>query len=335
MGFVISAQNNQFSTATGANVNIVPGSSRFDAAPSTTSNLTITTKDADLDPRSFNIGATYDLQYTNSSGTVINVVNAGVARSDAVGAGGIVVFSGQDQFGGTVHLIWAPDFDLQGWYNTNYSEAAPPQFFNTDQNAAYTHTYICFAGSTQICTPDGLVKAGQLRVGMEVSTWNGPPRPIKWLGRRRVSALGPSAPVHFATGSIGNHAPLRLSQQHRVMIRVPRNSSDLGVTELLVPAKELVNGKSITIRSGGEITYVHILLDRHDLVIAEGSPCESLLPGPEAKTMLQTSEDRSAFHAAVDNRAYHPVRPLLSGKAARRAGRSRVELPEKRGNRAI
>lgn len=335
MGFQITGQNNQFATASGLNLDVQPGSSRFDGAPSTTTDLIITTKDADPDPRLFEVGDTYDLSFRDSLGVQHTILNASVSRSDSAGAGGVIVFQGQDQFGSTYHLVWSPDFDLEGWYNANFDPLAIPEFFTTDQNAAYTHSFICFAGSTRISTPGGWVKAGKLEPGMQVSTWNGPPRTVLWIGRRRVAAHGPSAPVHFAIGSIGNTQALRLSQQHRVMIRVPRNASEFGVTELLVPAKELVDGQEVTLRRGGEITYVHCLLDRHDLLIAEGAPCESLMPGPEARVLLRTAQDRAGFLEAVSNRAYHPVRPLLSGKAARRAGRLRIPLREKQGLSAL
>jgi hypothetical protein len=43
------------------------------------------------------------------------------------------------------------------------------------------------------------------------------------------------------------------------------------------PARKLVNGLTITADPGGRIEVFHVLLDRHDVIYAEGIPCESFL----------------------------------------------------------
>lgn len=321
--FTIEAQDNQFSTAVGRSIGPSGRSSKFDSAPSQSSNLQITTNEGDIDPRLFEVGDTYDVSWSTSEGDFF-MEDAVVIRSDAAGGGGVVVFEGADAEEGAAQVVWTPDFDLEGWYWSNYHPRAEPRFYNSDQNPDYTHSFVCFAGGTQIATPSGLVPAGQLKVGASVCTWGGPTRRILWTARRRVSARGACAPVCFAPGSLGNFNTLRLSQQHRVLVRLPRVISEIGGPEVLVPAKALVDGKDITLKRGGEITYVHFLLDRHDLVIAEGAPCETLLPGPETRGLIQGQADKLALSLAVQNGAYHPVRPIVSGKVAKRAGRLRL-----------
>jgi len=60
-----------------------------------------------------------------------------------------------------------------------------------------------------------------------------------------------------------------------------------GETQALVPARDLVNGRDIRRRTGGWVTYAHILFDRHQIVFAEGAPSESLHPGSCALSALE------------------------------------------------
>lgn len=54
-----------------------------------------------------------------------------------------------------------------------------------------------------------------------------------------------------------------------------------GETEVLVAARDLVNDSTIRPVEGGEVDYVHILFDRHQVVYSEGLETESFLPGPQ------------------------------------------------------
>jgi hypothetical protein len=49
------------------------------------------------------------------------------------------------------------------------------------------------------------------------------------------------------------------------------------VDGVLIPVKYLVNGSSITQLRRAHVTYYHIELDRHDVILAEGLPVESYL----------------------------------------------------------
>lgn len=133
----------------------------------------------------------------------------------------------------------------------------------------------------------GSVAAGDIWEGGRVVTLDAGPQPVMWLGERRVVGWGRNAPVLFAPGTIGNHAPLRLSRQHRVLIRSPLAELMFGASEVLVPAKALVNGVDIRFAPCNRIRYVHLLLPEHHLVLAEGAACETLLLGDEACNLLK------------------------------------------------
>jgi hypothetical protein len=45
----------------------------------------------------------------------------------------------------------------------------------------------------------------------------------------------------------------------------------------LIPVRYLVNGATIVQERVAQITYWHLELDAHDVVLAEGMPCESFL----------------------------------------------------------
>lgn len=327
MAFSIFAKDNEFGTATGSNVNVAPGQSRFDYPPNSTQDLVITTKDGDPDPRLFELGDTYDVSW-NGSGGGGTILDAVVVRSDDVGSGGAIVFEGTDETGNLAQVIWSPDVDLEAWYWSNYNgseeDGAPePRFYTTDQNAAYTHEYICFERTVPIHTPRGLVPAGRIAVGDTVCTWEGGVQTVRWVGCKTVPGDGRAAPVRFARGAIGNFQPIKLSPQHRVLIASPRAELMFGVSEVLVPAIALVDGQSVRVAPRARVAYVHLLLDRHSVLIAAGAPCESLLPGYRTTEFL-SAEDRAAVRSALGDGPRDPCRLLLSRSEARALARDRA-----------
>ena len=103
---------------------------------------------------------------------------------------------------------------------------------------------------------------------------------MRWIGTRRVAAEGAFAPVRIAADTFGRHGTLHLSPLHRVLIRDGLAELLFGEPEVLVAAKNLVNDKSVRRIEGGEVVYVHILFDQHQVVFSEGLATESFLPGP-------------------------------------------------------
>lgn len=135
----------------------------------------------------------------------------------------------------------------------------------------------CFAQGTRIATPGGLVAVEELAEGMPVRTASGGTAPIVWLGHRRVDCARhprPAAvlPVRIAAHTFGRWMPARdlyLSPDHAIF-----------VDGVLIPVKHLVNGDTITQLATTEeptVTYYHIELPRHDVLLAEGLPAESYL----------------------------------------------------------
>ena len=133
----------------------------------------------------------------------------------------------------------------------------------------------CFAAGTRISTERGEIAVESLLVGdkVVVLSGNGPAEVIR-VGRRSVNcARHPRPqkvwPVRIAAGAFGPGQPCRdllLSPDHAVFVR-----------DMLVPAKHLINGTSIAQVPVNEVTYYHVELPHHDVLIAEGLPAESYL----------------------------------------------------------
>ncbi len=144
--------------------------------------------------------------------------------------------------------------------------------------AADYATPICFTAGTLVATRSGLRGIETVMAGDEVRTRAGW-REVRWAGQRRVPALGASAPVRFTKGAMGATHQIKLSQQHRVLVTGWQAELMFGEAEVLVPAVALINDDKITLRTGGEVTYVHLLFDEHELIDAQGLTSESLHPG--------------------------------------------------------
>jgi hypothetical protein len=134
----------------------------------------------------------------------------------------------------------------------------------------------CFAAGTLIATDRGEIPVEHLRAGDLVLTAQGfgaPLQPVRWVGRMHVNiarhpAPAKAAPILIKAGALAEGVPardLRVSPEHALFL-----------DERLVPAHLLVNGTSIVQELWcREVTYVHVELPAHGLLIAEGAPTES------------------------------------------------------------
>jgi hypothetical protein len=136
---------------------------------------------------------------------------------------------------------------------------------------------VCFAEGTLILTPGGEVPAERLRAGDLVVTPRAaaPVSPLAWVGRLQVDLTrqrfrGDAAPVLVKAGALAEGIPFRdlhVSPNHALFL-----------DEVLVPARLLVNGLTIIRqRWWREVTYVHLELERHGLLVSEGALTESYL----------------------------------------------------------
>lgn len=173
-------------------------------------------------------------------------------------------------------------------------------------------TIICFADGTLIDTPDGPVPVETLRPGDLVLTVDSGPLPLRWVGRRELSAQElweqpELRPIRVRRGSFGADRPSRdlvLSPNHRVVLDDWRVEMLFGTCDALAAVRFLLDEAGVDDapwRRG--VAYNHLLFDRHEIVVANGLRCESLFPGSVALDALDDgalAEIRALFPEALD-----------------------------------
>jgi hypothetical protein len=161
-----------------------------------------------------------------------------------------------------------------------------------------------YVAGTLIDTPDGPRAVESLVAGNVVTTLASGSRPLRWVGRRRVSALEMLAcpalrPVEFAAGTVGNGRLLRISAQQRMLIDDWRAEVYFGEDRVLVAAQALVDDRTARVVLPGDgVEYVVLLCDRHEVLLAEGALSESFHPGDLGLSGL-TAAERAEVEALV------------------------------------
>jgi hypothetical protein len=174
---------------------------------------------------------------------------------------------------------------------------------------------ICFAEGSDILTAHGEVRVEKLQAGDLVATVSGqgaPMKPVLWVGRRKLRLAGnPAAsllaPVRIAAGALGECTP------HRDLLVSPDHC--LYVDGALVPARLLVNGTTITVeRDLAEVTYYHVELEGHDVLLANGAAAESWLDAGNRAwfenagvAMMQVADAPDAYATATGAKLCAPV----------------------------
>ena len=147
-------------------------------------------------------------------------------------------------------------------------------------NFSEIENIICFTPGTRIATPRGARGVETLQIGDMVVTRDHGLQPIRWIGKRCVPALDRFAPVRIRPGVLsGLETDLLVSPQHRMLFQGYRAELLFGESEVLVAATHLIDGKLVTQEVGGDVTYIHIMFDDHEIIYAEGAATESFHPG--------------------------------------------------------
>ncbi len=198
------------------------------------------------------------------------------------------------------------------------------------QSTSFTETYstACYAPGTRIATPGGEVAVEDLQIGDLVATVSGLAKPVKWIGRRSYAAAEVAEysnlrPVVIRKGALGSGLPRRdlvVSPMHALLI-----------DGAFVPVAALVNGVSILRReTAGAAEYIHIELDQHDAIFAEGAPAETFVDD-SSRTMFDNASEyydlygfagsTSGFAGVRIEQGYRvdAIRSRLAGTAARAA----------------
>ena len=161
---------------------------------------------------------------------------------------------------------------------------------------------VCFAGGTRILTPRGEIPVDDLKVGDHVTTLDHGSKPILWISTSRhvwPGSLEKERPILISSGTFGLNTPSRdliVSPQHKILLLMASAQGCSNDVEVLAPAKGMTSLPGIRCMKGKrEVTYYHILLEEHEILLSEGVASESFFPGPTALKMLQPGQRKEIF----------------------------------------
>jgi len=135
-------------------------------------------------------------------------------------------------------------------------------------------TMTCFRAGTRIRTRNGDVAVQHLALGDPIPTHFAGEQRIKWIGHRTIDCRRHPRPhrmhpIRIAAGAFGSGRPVRdvyLSRDHAVLF-----------DGVLIPVRLLINDETIASVPVESVTYYHIELEYHDVLLAEGLETESYL----------------------------------------------------------
>lgn len=230
---------------------------------------------------------------------------------------------------------WSYDSVTDTWTNDGTAGGDPISITGVEffQNGDTVTTGPCYADGTLIATARGEVAVEDLHVGDLLVTAHGgaPLQPVIWLGHTRVNVArhrdrAKAAPVLIRACALADgvpHRDLRVSPEHAMFL-----------DGRLVPARLLVNGKSIIQELWcPEVTYWHVELPAHGLLVAEGAVSESYFDDGNRKqfdnygitTLFKDFEsergngryaEAACYPLLLDGAPLDRIRARLDGRAA-------------------
>lgn len=158
---------------------------------------------------------------------------------------------------------------------------------------------ICFTPGTMILTEDGPYPVEEITEGTRLQTKDNGCEEVIWIGSRRISgarlyAMPHLSPIRLREGALDKGVPdagLLVSPDHRLVLKGPRARDLFNTDEVLVSARDLINDINIVVdRSVREVTYIHLLLPRHQVLFANGVESESFHPASAALSGIEPDQ---------------------------------------------
>lgn len=182
---------------------------------------------------------------------------------------------------------------------------------------------LCFVPGTLITTARGDVPVEELDEMDQVQTADNGFQPVLMATRSRVSggrilAMPKLRPVRISAATFGVDVPnpdLYVSPDHRILIRGAEAQALFNTPECLVAARDLVGMKGVRVDHRiRAVEYIHLALDGHQIVRANGVDCESFHPA-----LAATAEMASAHRSKLENLFPGVIEdPMIFGQFARR-----------------
>jgi hypothetical protein len=178
--------------------------------------------------------------------------------------------------------------------NAAFQVAAIPETSDFTGTMVTVESIACYCPGTMIATVGGEIAVERLVIGDRVVTASGVALPIRWIGRRSyagrfIAGNHLMLPVTVRAGALAHGVP------HRDLVVSPGHA--MFVDGQLVPVWRLVNGVTITQADAVEaVTYVHVELHRHDVLLANGAPAESFLDETGFRGQFQNAAEFAALY---------------------------------------
>jgi Ca2+-binding RTX toxin-like protein len=190
----------------------------------------------------------------------------------------------------------------------------------------------CFTPGTLIETRDGPIPVEALRPGQKVLTRDNGYQPLRWVGRRDLTAvdlaLSPQLqPVRIARGALGNGLPeadMIVSPQHRMLLTGTRAELFFGEAEVLAAAAHMVGQPRIERLSVTRLSYLHVMFDAHEIIRADGAWTESFQPGDLTLQGMDDPQRNELFAIFPELREAQGGRAWASARLSLKAHEVRV-----------
>ncbi len=186
----------------------------------------------------------------------------------------------------------------------------------------------CFTPGTLIATDQGLQAVETLQRGDLLVTRDNGLKRVMWVGQRafhyRDVAGDPAlCPILIKAGAFGEGYPAQdmiVSPEHRFLVGPHVSPLMGGEPEALVAARHLINTTSIRPASMLGVTYLHLLMNAHEVILANGAWTESFHPDDatirnvarnQRREILAIFPEIATMGAA---KRFPAVRPIIKSK---------------------
>lgn len=211
---------------------------------------------------------------------------------------------------------------------------------NTSTNVPISLTgqgQICYLAGTEIDTPAGKVKVEDISAGDKIFIIDGgikKEESVVWAGSKKINARSESDyPIVIKKSAISDEVPykdLYVTQEHCLYIE-----------GRFIPARMLVNNRSIILEKRDEFEIYHVETENHSVILSDGLESETYLDTGNRASFAARGKatlDGSFTHSAVktwDRDAAAPldvsetvVRPLYETILNRAIGRGLCEVDQ-------